>query len=35
MGTNPNIGTTFNQVVVNEDFIKENMVNAADIIENL
>jgi len=35
MGTNPNIGTTFNQVVVNEDFIKENMANAADIIENL
>jgi len=35
MGTNPNIGTTYNSLYVNEDFIKENVKSIDNILEDL
>ena len=35
MGTNPNIGTTYNSVVVNQQFIQENMKSLESIAEEL
>ena len=35
MGTTPNMGSTFNQICVNEDFIKENTKTLDNLLENL
>ncbi len=35
MGTNPNIGTTYNQIVVNEQFIQENTKNIEEMLDEL
>jgi DNA-directed RNA polymerase beta' subunit len=35
MGTNPNIGTTYNSVVVNQQFIQENIKSLESIAEDL
>jgi DNA-directed RNA polymerase II subunit RPB1 len=35
VGTNPKIGTTFNRVCVNEEFVKENVKNIDDVLEDL
>lgn len=35
MGTNPNIGTTYNKIIVNRQFIEENAKNVESVIEDL
>lgn len=35
MGTNPNIGTTYNQLVVNQQFIQDNVKDLEAVIEDL
>lgn len=35
LGTNPNIGTTYNQVVVNEEFLRENAKSISKVIDDL
>ncbi len=35
VGTNPHIGTTYNRIIVNEDFIKENAKNFTNVIDEL
>jgi len=35
MGTNPNVGTTYNSLCVNEEFVKEQVSNLEDVLEDL
>lgn len=35
MGTSPNIGTTYNQIIRNEQFIKENTASLSSVLEDL
>jgi DNA-directed RNA polymerase beta' subunit len=35
MGTNPNIGTTYNTIVINENFIKANVKTLSNVIDEL
>lgn len=35
MGTNPNVGTTYNSLCVNEEFVKNNVKDLEDVLEDL